>query len=568
MVDAEDSPVVYRGYLHNDILLNKLDSLTGPLPNKLFERKSYGGQFQEYLTVPVTVDSLYLIRESPISIKAFVLAIEQDQAEFNYSDSSGKNYDPKYQKNEDCANPYGQRDYIDLSAVEVDELGADYSISNIVFPKAGATASITTTSTGQTEMDKKFSITNAWLVSPIYTLTGYTSWIESKIDTQNDEEGYVEFRMQFDRPMREVLMHFRSVHASPYQFLGDEHTEVLLSGGYELTYNSDTRILKDSDARSKDRYYRDGYGTVLIQASGSTFTEIIWRRLEDPETNKKKDSNWFTFTEVDLCNDADGDGVEDALDEFDQDPSLAFTSSYPSSSTQATLIFEDLWPYLGDYDFNDTALDYQITEYLNAEDEIVKLDIEYVVTSDGAGFDNALAFAFPELDPTQISSTTGQRFTENVFTLSSSGVEEGQDYAVVPIFDNHSNELGLPNTIEIVFSSPIPKEQAGSAPFNPFLVVNGNREREIHLIGRSPTKLGNSTLFVGGSNEDSDGDYKTGNGLPWAINVVEAIPMLKEKRPIDEGYNYFLVWAVSGGDYFKDWYKNVNGYRNSEALQN
>jgi LruC domain-containing protein len=39
----------------------------------------------------------------------------------------------------------------------------------------------------------------------------------------------------------------------------------------------------------------------------------------------------------------------------------------PSKSQVGTIAFEDLWPYYGDYDFNDVALNYQVVLKLNAK---------------------------------------------------------------------------------------------------------------------------------------------------------------------------------------------------------
>jgi hypothetical protein len=38
----------------------------------------------------------------------------------------------------------------------------------------------------------------------------------------------------------------------------------------------------------------------------------------------------------------------------------------PSKSQAGTIAFEDLWPYYGDYDFNDVALNYQVVLKLNS----------------------------------------------------------------------------------------------------------------------------------------------------------------------------------------------------------
>lgn len=570
--DTSNEEAVYQAFVYNDKVLEQFDSITGPLPSKLFERKLEGVQMTEKVVFPLASDSLFLVRRSNNQVENFLLAVPSENLQFSYPSGSGNKRLMKnsglFNRNNDCANVYGQEAYVDLDNVVIQKNNGIDAISNIVFPEAGATASITATSFGNLQLNNPFSTGGNGLSTPVYTVDGFSFWISSQIDTNNESDGYVEFRMQFDTPVTQVLMHFRSIHSAFYEFTGTEHSETLLSGGTELVYNSGDRTLKDSDTKSKARFSRDGYGTLLIEATSGTLTEIVWRRKDDPTSNQQIDTNWFTFTEVPDCADSDGDGVEDSVDEFEEDNSISSSTVYPSTTAEATLIYEDLWPFLGDYDFNDTALDYKITEYLNAEGKVVKMEIDYTVTADGAGFTNAFAFGFPGLSSSAISDISGQQLSRNVFTLEANGTESGQTYAVVPVFDDHSAELGIPRTLQIVFSSPVDKNTLGDAPFSPFLVANGNREREIHVIGNSPTALGNATPSVAGNNQDSDGNFKTSNGLPWAINVVEAIPMMKEKRPIDEGYNHFVDWAISGGENYKGWYKNLSGYRNADALQN
>ena len=55
-----------------------------------------------------------------------------------------------------------------------------------------------------------------------------------------------------------------------------------------------------------------------------------------------------------------------------------------------------------------------------------------------------------------------------------------------------------------------------TAPFKPFLIVNQQREMEVHLAGNTPTDLGNATPTVIGANKDVDGDYQ--NDENWTCH--------------------------------------------------
>ncbi|MCL6265136.1 LruC domain-containing protein [Flagellimonas myxillae] len=570
---SDNTPnVVYEVYPLSDDLTENLDSVSGPLPQKLLEREPYNGSILESVAVPSYVDELFLVRKSNSSVDDIAIRIIQNSVSYSFNGiigKHGKNSSPLSQSkiNTDCSNVYGQKFYVQLGNT-IDTNGAGlHTLSNIQFPKNNVTAIITATDFNGAEFKNRFSLAGGWFSTPIFTFNGFIFWINSKIDTNNDPDGYVEFEMDFEAPIQHVLMHVRSVDVSRYQFVGNQHTETLLSGGSELTYDENERILRDLNPGSRARYYRDGYGTILISATSGSFDKIVWRRIDEPGSNIQNDSNWFTFSEVELCNDQDGDGAVDSVDEFPNDATRAFTLTYPSASTRASLVFEDLWPFRGDWDFNDTSIDYSITKFFNASNEVVAIDIDYMVTSDGAGFVNSLAFEIKGLNPNNVASISGQLLERSVFSLDSNGTELGQSHSVIPLFDDHSIIVNQENKVSIVLIDPITESILDPTPFNPFLVANGERDKEIHLSNHEPTSLGDNQPNVEGNNADVDGNYATENGLPWAINVVESFPLLLEKEPINEGYLFFEEWAISGGQNRKDWHKNIPGYRNQSKLK-
>ncbi len=272
------------------------------------------------------------------------------------------------------------------------------------------------------------------------------------------------------------------------------------------------------------------------------------------------------FDEVTIDPDTDGDGITDSNDEFPDDADKAFEQFTPSKYGWGTLAFEDLWPFLGDYDFNDTAVNYRFVAILNADNMAVQLDMHFEVTADGAGLINALGIELESVAPSLIESVTGTVLTEGFINVASNGVEEGQNRAVIILFDNNHTMLHVPTTVSIVFTTPITTTQLGIAPFNPFLIVNGDRGKEIHLPNRFRTTLGVNDTSVEGINRDIDGNYKTDTGLPWAINVMHNFRPPKENIPVNQAYNFFNEWATSGGTSFQDWYKDSTGYRNEADL--
>ena len=123
-------------------------------------------------------------------------------------------------------------------------------------------------------------------------------------------------------------------------------------------------------------------------------------------------------------------------------------------------------------------------------------------------------------------------------------------------------------TVSIKFTSPISTEALGAAPFNPFMIINKERHKEVHLPFRNKTNLGTNVSISDGINSDPDGNFISDNGMPWAISIIHDFKVPKENVSIDQAYYFFVSWATSGGITHQDWYKDNPGYRNPEKLEN
>jgi LruC domain-containing protein len=273
----------------------------------------------------------------------------------------------------------------------------------------------------------------------------------------------------------------------------------------------------------------------------------------------------FSETAIDI--DTDGDGILDRDDASPEDPEIAFESFTPSKYGKGTIAFEDLWPYRGDYDFNDLALSYQAIVYLNAQNLAVKMDINCFLKANGAGYTNGIGLEIEGLVPSQIESVTGPILVNNYINLNPNGTEANQGKAVVILTDD-ADFLLNETTISINFTEPISTSDLGVAPFNPFIIVDGNRENEVHLPYRNRTTLGVYNAQTGATNRDLDGNFVSDGGYPWAISIIHDFKVPKEGVDIIDAYNLFGTWAESGGVQFNDWYKDNPGNRNNNNLQN
>ncbi len=313
---------------------------------------------------------------------------------------------------------------------------------------------------------------------------------------------------------------------------------------------------------------------------------------------------YSTSTKYSTCTttsqpDADNDGVADADDQYPNDPYKAFNNNYPAA-TFGTLMYEDLWPGKGDYDFNDLVVDYKFNTITNADNNIVEISFTFVTRAIGGSLHNGFAFQLDGISQEKITSVTGSKASgASWISLNSNGTEAGQlAGANILVFDDAYELLptqsgfsfvnvypGSPDsgtdttTILVKFLSNGVAPSGGTLSysafntglFNPYLIVGQDRGKEIHLADRFPTSKMNLTYF--GQYQDrtnpSTGKYfKTADNLPWGINVDSSIPFPTERTDISEAYLNFIDWATSGGGSSINWFLDQPGNRNNIKLMN
>lgn len=291
--------------------------------------------------------------------------------------------------------------------------------------------------------------------------------------------------------------------------------------------------------------------------------EYMWNNLEFAVTDLTY-GDWSTGINYE---DTDGDGVVDVQDEFPEDPSLAYRQFIPSEHVWMTFLVEDLWPFLGDYDFNDTVIEYRYEYYLNADNELVQATVHYRVVNDGAGMTNGFGLAFRELSPNDVAQVNGSRMYHDYVNLASNGTEENQTNAIVILTDDHSRDGHKIEQLEIDFTTPLAASIYQNLSVDPFLIVNKERGREIHLPFKQTTDLGDPQFEKDAVTGDADGNFKTENGLPWALLIQGSVYVPREKVGIEYVYNYFQLWAMSGGQNYEDWYLDIPGHINKDKIK-
>ena len=274
--------------------------------------------------------------------------------------------------------------------------------------------------------------------------------------------------------------------------------------------------------------------------------------------------------------DSDGDGITDENDDFPDDPLRALRNTYEGS-----LAFEDLWPAQGDYDFNDMVIDYEIDHILNGSNLLVDIEAEWTVKALFASFDNGFGIQLNNLASNDVNSVSGVNINNGIISQNGNGTEANQENATVIIFDSAFDVVQASGSLfphtspttsistTINFDNPVSQSVTGYPPYNPFIFVNGDRSKEVHLPGRVPTDLADLSFFgtsSDASNFDNGYYYKTFNGLPWAINIPESFDFPEAGIPINEAYYNFALWAISGGNSNQDWYRDLPGNRNESKI--
>jgi LruC domain-containing protein len=284
--------------------------------------------------------------------------------------------------------------------------------------------------------------------------------------------------------------------------------------------------------------------------------------------------------------DSDNDGVIDELDDLPNDSEASGLIFYPSVLGTGTLAFEDKWPKKGDYDFNDLVLNYKFTYFVNNENEMIKMRMQFLISAVGASFRNGFGLELP-INKDLVESVQGTNISRGLVSLDSNGLEQGHEKAVIIVFDNAYDNMGesfghmtrtaaeqaevqaREITIDIRFTQFIDSSTLGLPPYNPFIFVNKNRGREVHLPGQNYTNLADLNLFNtfdDHSNLVINETYKTDNGLPWAINIPHRFRVPKEGVPINQAYSKFVDFAQSSSSLYPDWYSDKEGYRVNQNI--
>lgn len=237
---------------------------------------------------------------------------------------------------------------------------------------------------------------------------------------------------------------------------------------------------------------------------------------------------------------------------------------------QGLLLFEDLWPYQGDFDMNDVVVRYVAEQTKNVDNAVTAARVDYTILHSGASLNNSFAYQDANIANAQVTITGGEGVPEPTIDRTNNIVRlAGRvlDYA------NLANKVSF--TVNYTYNSPIASYDG--APFNPFITANSVIGQEVHLTNYKPTAIADMGLFDLRTHDFSNpakGLYyityenpgaktveERGQQLPFAINIVfdseeamNAFRITREGKPVYKHYLSFSDWVLSGGKESADWY--------------
>lgn len=274
--------------------------------------------------------------------------------------------------------------------------------------------------------------------------------------------------------------------------------------------------------------------------------------------------------------DSDGDSVFDEFDAEPLNPNVAVSitnfamqsglksASAKSSSSSSYVIFEDLWPAKGDYDFNDlvckTTFSWERGKSNYIEEISGVCEVEWI----GAGMQLGLGFELFEMKGTNL-----YYIGDAIGTINNANVDNSVTNGFI-VFDN-VKDVG---TNEVSFSFEIENEIFKDFLCVPYLFRTADPTHQVRPYGAPPTQKQDMSLFRSHDDasprtwswdegtkfkyplEEGDAFYRSAENHPWGIEFItkNKFKPCTENRSILKSYPEFRDWAESGGKNEKEWY--------------
>lgn len=286
--------------------------------------------------------------------------------------------------------------------------------------------------------------------------------------------------------------------------------------------------------------------------------------------------------------DADGDGVDETADVDDNDP-LVSQYNYPQgydegSSTYVfhSLVYEDLWPCQGDYDFNDMVVYYSIRENQNAISVTTSFNVNMKFPAMGGRYDNTACIRV--VDPSNESEFGSSNLDSLLGSISVTRTHDAVNGTTSYCFSNLKSLYGegpgnIVNTETKTYTDyptitgKISGFTSGIDVYDQYMLIKGDATQQVHDIANDNPNaaLNSATSSAVGFDSCDDAStaqgtqFTTANGLPWALSIPDEWKWPKEKVDMLEAYPDFDDFIANPE---LDWYSDANTNKDSSKIIN
>lgn len=325
---------------------------------------------------------------------------------------------------------------------------------------------------------------------------------------------------------------------------------------------------------------RDGKAVFNVRVSA----ELPALRLSSPvsgqvldfpaaNTTINFDLNANSVAQWNSAADADGDSIPDPWDEFPNDPALAIRLFLPYQG-QHIVLFDEGWPFHGDFDFNDLVIGHRFELLYDARRSLVQgtarlkvlahslteeygLAIEYLRAIAGTTYDYAIntSIFFEPGGPVMHDSSLNTAYL----------IPDLRTWLNPYYSNNGTGPMGSPQ--ELVYSFRWNDTTGGNYPWpNFYLFKPTNTKSEVHVFGYPPTQHADLNLLSTGDDASirrwrwntnftlPNAFYRSYQNFPWGVEFFEnSWRPTREGNQLSEAYPYFVRWAETGGELNRSW---------------
>ena len=231
------------------------------------------------------------------------------------------------------------------------------------------------------------------------------------------------------------------------------------------------------------------------------------------------------------------------------------SNEYGLLSINGTLMFEDMYPQLGDYDFNDFVARYNLRilyKYSRGKYYAHKMCISVQIRAVGGIYKYEPYIRLTKVKADNIIIETTEK---NVKSIKGPNGEAIISYKspTPPIgykyYNTEKNVMTKPDKFKeiwITLKNPIEYEDVMDKNYNiDMYIAKENHKQEIHLKGYEPVY-------------DQHQDYADKNNFVWGIRTWGIFDHAIEGKNFLKAYPQFKGWVTSGGKEYKRWWEEVD----------